>query len=115
MMSLSDKSTFCFVITSKILQIVPKILLHIYTNKINGHAFQEMHYKKCRDHKGYIRFFARREFVKVISFKILYWKLLRNDSEAFLFASTKAFWTVSLSMLKSETNYLKPLARCFCF
>ena len=53
--------------------------------------------------------FARREFVKVISFKILFWKLLKNDSEAFLFASRKAFWTVSLSMLKSETNFLKSL------
>ena len=59
--------------------------------------------------QGIYPIFARQEFVKVISFKILYWKLYRNDSEAFLFASRKAFWTVSLSMLKSETNFLKPL------
>ena len=59
--------------------------------------------------QGIYPIFARLEVVKVISFKILYWKLLRNDSEAFLFASGKTFWTVSLSMLKSETNFLKPL------
>ena len=64
MTSLSDKLIFISLLTSKVFQIVPKILLHIYTNKINGHAFQETRLQKVQRSQGIYPIFARREFVK---------------------------------------------------